>query len=49
MKGDEGIHQSTRVNDSWTGTVVWGLTVGAGGRGLGGGDKGGKIGTTVIA
>ena len=35
------------MNDSWTWTTVWGLTVGVvGGRGRGG--QRGKIGTTVI-
>ena len=33
----------------WAQTVVWGLPEGVGGRGLGGGGKGRKIGTTVIA
>ena len=35
------------MNDPWTGTAVWGLTVGVGG-GVGGGGQRGKIGTTVI-
>ena len=34
------------MNDPWTWTTVWGLTVGAGG-GLGRGGKGEKIGTTA--
>ena len=33
------------MNDPWTQTTVWGLTVGGG---LGGGRQRGKIGTTVI-
>ena len=30
------------MNDSWTWTTVWGLTVGAWGEGLGGGGQRGK-------
>ena len=35
------------MNDPWTWTTVWGLTVGAE-VGLGGGGHRGKIGTTII-
>ena len=34
-KGGEGTSQRTCVNDTWTWTAVWGLTVGEG-EGLGG-------------
>ena len=41
-KGEE-ITQRTSMNDPWTWTMVWGLTVGArGGGGLGGGEQRGK-------
>ena len=35
------------MNDPWTWTTGWGLTVGVGG-GMGGGEQRGKTGTTVI-
>ena len=35
------------MNDPWTWTTGWGLTVGAG-VGMGGGEQRGKMGTTVI-
>ena len=46
-KAGEGTSQRTCMNDIWTRTTVWGLTVGVG-RGWAEGDKGDKIGTTVI-
>ena len=43
----EGISQRTCMNDSWTRTMERGLTVGDRGGPGGGGQKRGKIGTTV--
>ena len=34
-KKQKGLRQRTCMNDPWTWTIVWGLTVGMGGRGLG--------------
>ena len=42
LKEGEGISQRTYMNDSWTWTTVWALTVGMGG-GWGDGVKGGKL------
>ena len=47
-KEGEGNSQRTSMNDPWTWTTVWGLTVGVGG-GLGGRGQREKIGTTMIA
>ena len=44
----EGISQRTCMNDSWTRTMERGLTVGDRGGLGGGGQKRGKIGTTVM-
>ena len=46
-KEREAISQRTCLNDPWTWTRVWRLTVGIGG-GLGRGGQMRKIGTTVI-
>ena len=43
----EGTRQRTCMNDPWTWTTVWGLTVGVGG-GMGRGEQRGKIETIVI-
>ena len=48
MKEVEGISQRTYMKDPWTQSMVWGLTMEVGGE-LGGGVKGGKFETTVIA
>ena len=45
-KEGEGPSQGTDMNDPWTWTTGWGLTVGGGSAGQG--KQGGKIGTTVI-
>ena len=44
---EEGGSQGTSINDPWTWTTGWGLTVGAGG-GRGQENNRGKIGTSVI-
>ena len=44
----EGTRQRTCMNDPWTWTTMWELTVGAG-SGMGGGGQRGEIGITVIA
>ena len=46
-KEGEGISQRTCMNDSWTWTMKWGLTVGERG-GLGGGGKKGKKWDNII-
>ena len=48
VKKGEGISQRTCMNDPQTGTMVWGLTVGAGLWTEQKSAKGGKIGTTTI-
>ena len=45
LKDGEGINQRTYMNDPWTWTLVWGLTVAVGRWGK----LSGKIGTAVIA
>ena len=47
LKEGEGISQRTYMHDPWTWTTVGGLAVRVG-VGLSEGDRGGKIGTTVI-
>ena len=42
MKEGEGISQRTCMNDLWTWTMVWGLTMGVGGELEGSGEKTGK-------
>ena len=50
MEEGEGTSRRTCVNEPWTWTTVWGLTVGAGvgAEGWAEKGKGGEIGTTVI-